>query len=141
MFFLKANERDRFLYILGQARYEMMDGVHIPSIGERTFSRQEYDYIDGICKYIEKMVNLYDSKCALVKEEYSAEEDVKRGRWEPHPTEREWDVCSVCGIGTKRREYGLQDRREWVTEWNYPYCANCGAKMDEVDKNGDEITE
>ena len=59
--------------------------------------------------------------------------EVKRGRWMPHPTEREWDVCSVCGIGTKRREYGLQDGREWVTEWYYPYCPNCGAKM-EVDE-------
>ena len=56
--------------------------------------------------------------------------EVRRGRWKPHPTEREWDVCSVCGVGTKRREYGLQDGREWVTELNFPYCPNCGAKMD-----------
>ena len=32
-------------------------------------------------------------------------ESMEHGRWIPHPTEREWDVCTACGIGCKRREY------------------------------------
>lgn len=56
---------------------------------------------------------------------------VKRGRWEPHPSEREWDVCSYCHTGTKRREYGLNDDGiEWVTEQSYTYCPHCGARME-----------
>ena len=56
---------------------------------------------------------------------------VRHGEWQKHPTEREWDVCSCCGIGTKRREYGLNpDGSEWVTEYSYHYCPNCGAKME-----------
>lgn len=54
----------------------------------------------------------------------------KRGRWLPHPTEREWDVCSACGIGCKRREYGVENGKEWVIEYGYQYCPSCGAKME-----------
>ena len=54
-----------------------------------------------------------------------------KGSWEPHPNSREWDVCSVCGIGTKRREYGYREDygREWMMEENYRYCPHCGAEM------------
>ena len=54
----------------------------------------------------------------------------KHGHWEQNPNDREWDVCSVCHVGTKRREYGIEDGREWVVEHNYKYCPRCGAKMD-----------
>jgi len=55
---------------------------------------------------------------------------VRHGRWVPHPTEREWDVCTACGIGFHRRHYGLNDDgTEWVEEANAPYCLNCGAIM------------
>ena len=55
----------------------------------------------------------------------------KRGRWEEHPYEREWDICSCCKTGTKRREFGVtDDGREWVTEESYTYCPWCGAKME-----------
>lgn len=53
----------------------------------------------------------------------------KTGEWERHPAYREWDVCSSCGIGCKRREYGIQDGHEWVTEEGYDYCPHCGARM------------
>ena len=55
-------------------------------------------------------------------------DSVKHGHWIPHPDPRvrEWDVCSSCGIGCKRREYG----DVWGTQYNYPFCPNCGAKMD-----------
>ena len=69
----KATEKDRFLGILAQAKYELMDGVHIPGIERRRFSEEEYEYIHGICKYIERMVELYDKKGLLVKQEYDAE--------------------------------------------------------------------
>ena len=55
-----------------------------------------------------------------------------RGEWLPHPNKnfREWDVCSACRIGSKRREYGFNDDgREWVTEYNFNFCPNCGADM------------
>ena len=58
---------------------------------------------------------------------------VRHGRWNPHPIMgyKEWDVCSECGIGVKRREYGVgDDGREWVEEYQYVFCPNCGAKMD-----------
>lgn len=59
----------------------------------------------------------------------------KHGAWIPHPNKefREWDVCTVCGTGTKRREYGLNpDGREWVSEKSYRHCPWCGAKMDSL---------
>ena len=54
-------------------------------------------------------------------------QEIKRGRWEQDGTGL-YARCSVC----KERTY-LGGRQN--------YCPNCGAKMDEVDKNGDEITE
>lgn len=51
-------------------------------------------------------------------------------QWENHPTEREWDVCSNCHTGVKRREYGwLKGDKEWVNEESYQYCPWCGAKI------------
>lgn len=59
-------------------------------------------------------------------------EPKRRGRWVEHPYEREWDICSCCKIGTKRREFGVtDDGREWVIEESYTYCPWCGAKMEE----------
>lgn len=59
-------------------------------------------------------------------------EPVKHGRWIKHLFEREWDICSYCKTGTKRREYGVTDEgKEWVTEYGYKYCPWCGAKMEE----------
>ena len=55
---------------------------------------------------------------------------VRRGRWAPHPDPncKEWDVCTACGTGCKRREYGTNpDGTDYVTEWTYPYCPNCGS--------------
>ncbi len=57
-------------------------------------------------------------------------EERKEGKWIPHPGYREWDVCSACGIGCKRREYGEQDGHEWMTEHSYQFCPWCGAKME-----------
>lgn len=60
----------------------------------------------------------------------SAQSEQKKGEWKPHPTYRAWDVCTACGIGCKRREYGINpDGSEYVTEESYRYCPNCGAKM------------
>lgn len=52
-------------------------------------------------------------------------------KWEAHPTERAWDVCSCCHVGTKRREYGADNGREWFVEYTFSYCPNCGARMEE----------
>jgi len=53
----------------------------------------------------------------------------KTGKWVQHTEYREWDVCSVCGMGCKRREYGVQDGHEWILEESYPFCPNCGSRM------------
>lgn len=63
----------------------------------------------------------------------STVDPVRHGCWSLNPYNKEWDVCSVCRTGTKRREYGINpDGSEYVTEYSYRYCPNCGAKM-EVD--------
>ena len=56
-----------------------------------------------------------------------------RARWIPHPdpTVREWDICTACGIGCKRREFDIHaNGNKWVTEYNFPFCPNCGAEME-----------
>ena len=61
---------------------------------------------------------------------------VKHGHWEVNPHDRAYDICSVCGIGSKRREYGTNpDGNEYVTEWSWDYCPNCGSRMDERKEN------
>lgn len=67
----------------------------------------------------------------FVKQAPSAEPERKKGEWIPHPEDREWDVCSVCGTGCKRREYEIQSNKvKLITEFGYEYCPRCGAKMD-----------
>lgn len=58
-------------------------------------------------------------------------EPVKVGRWAPHPLDPDWYVCTVCRLGTKRREHGTDESgREWVVEYGYQFCPRCGAKME-----------
>ena len=61
----------------------------------------------------------------------SAEPERKKGEWLPHSGDEDWDVCSVCGTGCKRREHGTTGDLSfpWVTEYNYQFCPNCGADM------------
>lgn len=55
----------------------------------------------------------------------------KKSEWKPQPTEREWDYCSACGVGTHRREYGINTNGiEWVEEASYAFCPWCGARME-----------
>ena len=68
----KATEKDRFLLILGQAKYELDDGAEIPYIPRRKFTEEEHNYINGICHYIETLIKYYDFRGQLVKEEYDA---------------------------------------------------------------------
>ncbi len=53
-------------------------------------------------------------------------EPVRRGRWLPHPMEKDWRVCSACGQGTEivRHEAGA------TTEFCYQHCPWCGARME-----------
>lgn len=81
-------------------------------------------------------LTLSDSPNELTEWLQSSEEwtRVRHGRWSINPYNREWDVCSACGIGTKRREYGINpDGNEYMTEYSYRYCPNCGAKMEVED--------
>ena len=63
--------------------------------------------------------------------ENSSTVERKTGEWLPHPGDEDWDVCSVCGTGCKRREHGTTGDLcfPWVTEYNYQFCPNCGADM------------
>ena len=65
------------------------------------------------------------------------EPERKKGEWKRHPTNREYDVCTSCGTGTKRREYGKNaDGTEWQEELNFAFCPWCGADMrEEQDDN------
>jgi hypothetical protein len=70
----------------------------------------------------------YDKACIIgVIDEQPTIEERKKGAWMPHPNRefREWDICTACGVGCKRRDY----EDGGVTEYNYPYCPNCGADM------------
>lgn len=51
---------------------------------------------------------------------------VNHAKWIHHLSEKEWDVCTKCEIGTKRREITVS----YITEYSYRYCPNCGSKMD-----------
>lgn len=57
---------------------------------------------------------------------------VKHGKWMPHPTKPDWDVCSACGTETHIRFHGYDNGAFWDSEESYTYCPHCGAKMDEV---------
>ena len=73
----------------------------------------------------------------VIAEQPTVEPERKKGKWIPHPNKefREWDVCTACGTGCKRREYGKNPNgTEYVTQYNYPFCPNCGADMREPTK-------
>lgn len=73
--------------------------------------------ISALC-YYDKIKNTINS---------SIEEECE---WKPNPNDREWDYCTACGIGCKRREYGTNPNgSEYVTEYSYRYCPNCGKKV------------
>ena len=100
----------------------LLDAMRYITLGETDVARSEIKIVHYICH----MPHIDDVR-----------ENVK-GEWLPHPNKdfREWDVCSACGVGCKRREYGLGIAgMEYMTEYNYPYCPNCGAEMG-GDNNG-----
>ena len=57
-------------------------------------------------------------------------EPVRHGRWGPHPLDKDWDTCSSCGFGTKRREHSDTVGDKFFIEFSYSYCPRCGARMD-----------
>ena len=93
----------------------------------------ETDY--GTCGYYSMFVEAghdsdYEKRpddCPLIE----LSDAVKHGKWLPHPTEPDWDVCSVCGIGTHRRfHYDDAVYGRYDVEESFIYCPHCGAKMD-----------
>ena len=109
--------------------------VQLPSVQpERNFlsgltAEEQYDRIKWLFDYGKGFT---DSRLAVIEwlEKHSAQPERKKGKWIPHPTERERDVCTACGIGVKRREYGTNpDGNEWVIEESFAFCPWCGADM------------
>ncbi len=109
----KGNEKDRFLAILGQAEYELMDGAEIPYIPKRTFGVAEYDYIKGICHYIEKMIKYYDFRGWLAKQEYDAADvsEVVRCR-ECHHMDLAYLYCHEWEAVTEEDGYCYKGEKE-----------------------------
>lgn len=95
-------------------------------------SRQ--DVIDAIEEEWNECLSEYDAQTIIndtVRRIEQLPSVQKKGEWMPHPTNREYDVCSSCGIGVQRREYGLNpDGKEWVSEVSYMFCPWCGARME-----------
>lgn len=104
-------------YIEKQAALDIVNGWRdqlIPTYGEN----------DEYVKCIELVAEILESMHA------ADVRSVRWGRWALHPDPncKGWDVCTACGIGCKRREYGTNpDGTDYVTEWSYPYCPNCGS--------------
>ena len=98
---LKASEKDRFLQILAQAEYELLDGVSIPNI-KRTFGQTETDTIKGVCKYIEQMVDYCDRNGMMVRDEYEAREGQKAADREEKTRK---DVVYIAGPITGHDDY------------------------------------
>lgn len=60
-------------------------------------------------------------------------EPVRHGKWLPHITMRELETCSECGKSVRKRTYGVDHGQKWVATVTYPYCPECGAKMEDAD--------
>ena len=93
--------------------------------------KEHYSWWDDVNDNYKEWKKDFDT---IIDLQSTVEAEPKHGRWMPHPEEDEWDVCSVCGVGTKRREHGFDASGEWETEYSYRYCPNCGARMDEVEE-------
>ena len=64
---------------------------------------------------------------------------VKRpvGSWLPHPRSRTHEICSVCGTGTRKREFGtVNGMAQYINTVYYNYCPHCGADMRGDNGNG-----
>ena len=85
----------------------------------------EESYMEGWCKGFNAAV---DHCIGHVIHAPTIEPEQKKGKWIRHPTNREYDICTSCGIGTRRREYGANaDGTEWQEEVNFAFCPWCGA--------------
>lgn len=92
------------------------------------------DAINGFVQMLKQPGDIYPTDITTMLQSIpsAAVRPVKSGRWIPHPDPncKEWDVCTACGTGCKRREYGIYpDGTDYVIEENYPYCPHCGAKI------------
>lgn len=56
--------KEKFLYILNQAEYELNDGIGIPYKG-RTFNSEERADIKGIIQFVREMVIFFAEKGEL----------------------------------------------------------------------------
>lgn len=90
----------------------------------------EYIERDALGRKIHTGMNIIKVIKTIIDEPAADVRPVVRGEWVPNPYDREWDFCTACVIGTRRREYGKNpDGTEYVTEYGYTFCPHCGADM------------
>ena len=60
----------------------------------------------------------------------------KHGEWLPHPNPQftEVDVCSVCGLGTRKMHHCTDGVQTWDEKTFFRYCPWCGAELSEPPK-------
>lgn len=99
----------------------------------------EHPSCDGAC---DMQARIYADRAADALVSWLADvptidaEPVRHGHWVKHPAYDDFDICTSCGTGCRRR---IVDDG-WTTEYGYIRCPHCGAKMDEVEVL-DEVSE
>lgn len=83
---------------------------------------------DALLERMKRTNRYFDVKFDIMESPAVDAEPVRHGRWVPvdgkHPCD-EWD-CTACG---ERRTFLVEMDADDMEEC-YPYCPNCGAKMD-----------
>lgn len=92
------------------------DALHISAESFCRNVRSEKIHISGIHAMIENAPTI-DA------------EPVRHGHWVRHTAYDDFDVCTACGTGCRRRF--VEDGG--ITEYGYIRCPHCGAKMDAAD--------
>lgn len=63
---------------------------------------------------------------------------INEGEWLPHPTDDEFQVCSVCRKRTRRKiHYNEGVYGGFDVELSYEFCPHCGAKLKALEERSE----